>query len=137
MAKLPPINRIVKEDFQDEPWAEKLLWPINRFMESVSSALNKNLTLQDNLQGQVKQLNFTTQAVVADTFPLFFTPTTPNRATDLWITSLRRVDNLVITDAATADWGIASDGQISINYISGLVASTSYIVRFSLLSEET
>ena len=135
MAKLPPISRIVKEDFPDEPWAEKLLWPVNRFFESVVSALNRNLTFTENLAGEIKQISFTTQATVADTWPIKFLPSTPSRPTDVWVTSLRRTDGATTTSATSIDWELASDGQVQINNIAGLTGGEGYIIRLAVLSE--
>lgn len=132
MALLPPINRIVKEDFKDEPWAEKLLWPINRFFESVVQALNRNITISENMRGFVKQLTIT-----GGSYPIQFTPDMPGNVTptDVWVTSMRRVDGTTTTSAVSIDWEIASNSQIQINNITGLTSGEKYIARFIVLAE--
>ena len=134
MAQLPPINRIVKEDFAEEPWAEKLLWPINRFFESVVQALNRNITISENMRGFVKQITIT-----GGEYPFQFTPDLPGNAipTDILLSSLRRTDGTVTTNAVSIDWEIASNSQIQINNITGLTADERYIARFIVLSEPT
>ena len=134
MASIPPISRIIKEDFQQYPWAEKLLWPINRFFESVVSALNKNLTFTENMNAQVKALSFTTKTPVFDTFPLNFASTSISKPTDLWLTRLEHNLGQITTAPVTVDW-IFENGLIKIRNITGLAPATSYIVRFILVSE--
>lgn len=129
MASIPPINRIVKEDFPGEPWAEKLLWPINRFMESVVSGFNNNLTFSENMLGQTKQLQFE-----ANNFPLKFAPRVV-RPTDMWISSLRRVDGTTTTNAVSMDWEVGDDGSVVVNNITGLAAGEEYIIRFVLVQD--
>lgn len=63
MAKLPKITRIRREDLPDAPgWIEKLLYPLNLFMEGVYQALNQNLTYAENLASKVVAFEFTTPA---------------------------------------------------------------------------
>ena len=47
-------RRIILEDFPEEQrkWLPKLLSPLNQFLESTYAALNKNLTLEDNIRGK-------------------------------------------------------------------------------------
>ena len=139
MSKLPAIKRIVKEDFSEYPWAEKLLWPINRFMDTIYGALNRDVTFSENIRAQLKTLNFATAASVADTFPLKFQPdpeisnTVP--PSDIILTKIGRNDGVSLASGATLEWTLASDGQISINNITGLVASVAYSLRLIVLYE--
>lgn len=63
MAKLPTIKRLLKEDFSGQPWIDKLLQPLNQFMESVVSALNKNLTM-DNMKATITSMEYTNTATI-------------------------------------------------------------------------
>jgi hypothetical protein len=51
MAKLNVTKRIVTEDFQkdDQALVSKLAFTLNSFFEQTANALNKNLTIEDNL----------------------------------------------------------------------------------------
>lgn len=139
MSKLPPIKLINKEDFRDYPWAEKLLWPLNRFMESVYGALNRDVTFGANIRSQLKTVSFETSATIADTFPLKIQPDAEISKTvvpsDIILTKINRTDGTLLADGVTLDWGLGSDGQININFITGLVASTQYIMRTIILYE--
>ena len=54
MAKIQAVKRLVKEDFPDQTsWIEKLLQPLNSFMESTSAAINGSLTITDNLDAKI------------------------------------------------------------------------------------
>jgi hypothetical protein len=57
MAQLPQIKRLLVEDFPDQQeWIGKLLIVLNDFMQATSNALDKNLTITDNFNQQVKTL---------------------------------------------------------------------------------
>lgn len=54
MAKLPPLKEIQLSDLPDAPsWVGRLLLTINSFMRNVWQALDKRLTLQDNLDAKI------------------------------------------------------------------------------------
>jgi hypothetical protein len=72
MAKLPPVKRLSVEDFNkdDQPLMEKLLEPLNMYLESVYYALNKNITFTDNIASQVQTVTVTapvTDLTIANT----------------------------------------------------------------------
>jgi hypothetical protein len=48
-------KKIILEDFEPEQrkWLPKLISPLNQFMESVYSALQKGLTISENLRAEV------------------------------------------------------------------------------------
>lgn len=132
MAFLPPINQIKKEDFPGESWAEKLLWPINRFMTTMYQALNRDLTFRENIRGVVKELTFTnTSANLPIQFQWDLTGVKP---TDLWITSVTPQEGSATPTAAVwVEWSY--DGTIiSISQITGLVADKRYLLRFIVVS---
>lgn len=61
MAKISTIKRLLKEDFPQQSWIDKLLQPLNQFMETFVTALNKNLTM-DNIKGSLPTITYTTTA---------------------------------------------------------------------------
>lgn len=53
MTALPPIKRISREDLKDAPeWTNRLLYPLNLFLDSIYGALNKGLTFSENIVSQ-------------------------------------------------------------------------------------
>ena len=54
MAAVPSIRRLLLEDFPDQAeWIEKLLQPVNQYMEQSAAAL-RALTINDNMLGAIK-----------------------------------------------------------------------------------
>lgn len=55
MAQIPPINRISKEDLGDaSSWVDRILAPLNLFLNSVYNAFNKNITFSENIDSQIE-----------------------------------------------------------------------------------
>ena len=131
MAKIPPITRIAKEDFSEYDWAEKLLWPINLVFQTVLQALNKDLTLNENLSAQTKDL------IITDTqLPLaFIADDVPRRVTDVWITKISRVDGTSLAATVGLQWELDNNNAVQIQAMPGLVSGEQYRVRFAVLGE--
>lgn len=61
MSKIPLIKRLMREDYPDQKsWIERLIAPLNTFMETVSAAMDRNLTFSDNLDCQIVTVTVTT-----------------------------------------------------------------------------
>lgn len=57
---IPANSSLRTEDFPSEQsWISKLLFPLNSFLISVTTALNGNITFGDNIPCQTIQLQFT------------------------------------------------------------------------------
>ena len=66
MAQLPQLKRLLIEDFPDQQeWISKLILPLNEFMQNVINALNRDLTLSDNLRANLKTLRITGSSTVS------------------------------------------------------------------------
>lgn len=130
MAKLPQFKRIVREDFKDQPWIEKLLQPLNRFMESVVSALNKQLTFKENMAAQVHEFDFTEDNI---TYPLKVAWGLKTLPTDMIVTRVVVADG---SNPSAAVWPLWSyDGtSINVSKFYGLDASTRYKIRTIIFS---
>ena len=77
MSKIPPVKRLTLEDFKDQvDWIGRLIQPINDFMSSISSALSKQITWNDNISGEVINLDVTINGTAAD-YPIYFKIVTP------------------------------------------------------------
>ena len=135
MAKLPSITRVRREDIPDAPdWIEKLLTPLNQFMESVYGALNKNLALEANVTAQIKELTFSTDTSGAIQGDLSFQRTLKTKAKGLLVLQLLEdADNHTPHEGAVhVDW-LDISGVIEIYAISELSPSTDYRIRVLLL----
>lgn len=118
MAQIPPISRLAQEDFKDQSWISKLLQPLNQFMLSVITALNKGLTFGENFNALVKVATFVTPASGA--FESFSFTTSIPKPVGLWV--VKAVDDTtgqVLTAPVFAYWTFAN-GSVKIENISGL-----------------
>jgi hypothetical protein len=129
--RLPSNKKLLREDFnQAPPWIDGLLVTLNSFMESVYTALNKNVTFGDNIASFVKELSY-------------ITPTTyPNGVSNVsFLNQLKvkaiGVSVLQVYETQTylappgpvyAPW-IESEGSITVSAITGLEASKTYLIR--------
>ena len=132
MASLPTIKRVQRSDLgADIPvWVDSLLSPINQFIEEVYSAFNRNLTIPENVKGQIKNLTFRT--------PSNYTSSKGFDETTYLNTLGRKTQILIIGyieeignpkkkhDPTTVSWYDNNDGTISIQYITGLENSKQY-----------
>jgi len=133
MASLPTIKRVQRSDLgADIPvWVDSLLSPINQFIEEVYSAFNRNLTIPENVKGQIKTITFRT--------PSNYTSSSKGFDEITYLNTLGRKTQVLIIgyieeigtpkkkhDAITLSWYDNNDGTISIQYITGLDNSKQY-----------
>lgn len=135
MAKLPTQKYISREDLKEAPaWIERLLYPINSFMQSVAQALQKNLTFEENIACAVKEYRFQTPATYPTDMPFIRFSTDMKRKPRGLI--LLKVGLYAAeaepTGEATVSWA-ESEGVVTITAISGLAASKDYIARFLVI----
>ena len=133
MAKLPPIKRLTKEDMKEAPsWIDRLLSPLNQFLDSVYRALNGQITFGDNITAQ----RFTTEltagaAATNNTFK--FTPTLNKRPEFLiWKVYEKDVNYTAIGSAVWIDWHYDGD-FVQISAITGLTDTKSYIINLLII----
>jgi hypothetical protein len=135
MAKLPPIKRLIVEEFDKEyrSLLQKLLYPVNQFFESVSNSLNNSLTFSENFAAQELDIEITA-------------PISPSNSTN-FKSALRgpckgiictRVEDLTIpTDVLSSAPFVQfnnDSNQITIINVTGLTATHKYrlhLVAFS------
>lgn len=130
MAKLPQQNKILPENFPEQKFMPQLLSPINSFISQVILALNKNLTFTENMAGQIL-------AVTIDgTFPLNLQWTLPQKPVAIWIGNCRETSGThsTVTTALYVDWEMNPKGQLQINNIAGLSASSANRFHVTLLA---
>lgn len=136
MAKLPVIKRISREDVKEAPtWIEYLLYPLNQFMQGVYSALNGNLTFGDNINAEIRDLDFRTRSDYSlNNFdPVLFVHKLKTKPQGLILVQIVEKDtNSTIYGAVTPQW-VDSNGTIKINYISGLQDSKNYRIKVLLI----
>lgn len=139
MAALPEFKRILREDLVgvEGEWIDNLINPLNSFNEQVYSSLNRNLTIGDNVLGDVLTQSFKTPTnYIKDKkftpFNLDWKYRKEPRAVILGSISEVNQDN-IITNPISIDWKITGPGVVTIRFIVGLKNNTKYNASFVLL----
>lgn len=141
MAKLPSINTLRVEDLPDAPdWVTPMLTQLNSFMGSVYRALDKDITVNDNIAASLKQISFKTRSdystsvTKTDGFNVqkIYNPLR-TKPVGVIMTSIVNLTNYaVITDPVSIHWDYL-DGYINIKYVAGLADSTKYEINLLIL----
>lgn len=122
MARLPSFRRIVADTLAKEypDLVEAMIAPLNNFMESLTRALNKQITFSDNMDAQV--ITFTADG----TFPIKVRWDRPSKPVALWIGQISRVDGAAVglTTAVSLEWSYPQVGQIEIIDTVGLTSTS-------------
>lgn len=118
MSALPPIQRLITEDFQPEQrkWLPKLFQPINQFFESVYGALNKGLTIADNISGEIKTIE------VNGTYPLKLSWGQKSKPVAVIVGNAYRSDGTSVTlsSAVYCQWQFNQSSQLQIDGVVGI-----------------
>jgi hypothetical protein len=134
MAKLPPFKRLIMEDFPSkyQDLLDKLLYGINQFFESVSNSLNKNISFEDNIACQVKELVLT--APITQAKPASFVNTLGRPCRGVLLINAENLSdaNSPLTAAPFIQFTGAAD-QIVITNISGLTSGKQYRIKIICL----
>lgn len=133
MAFLPTVKSIRREDIGPEApdWVDNMLGPLTTFMEAIYSALNKQLTFQENIACTIRDFQFSTSSTYSsgDFTAITFPSGLKNKPIGCMILQiLNASDASVIKQAVSLSWEDLS-GTIRINYVSGLDDSTKYTMR--------
>lgn len=130
MSRLPPVQRLVTEDFADQKkWIGKLLSPINQFMESVYQSLNQGLTLQENMAAAVLETQLEGQ------FPAKIAWTLKSKPVAVLVGQVELVSGATVslTDAIGIRWSYNGQGVLQIDQIVGITPSTTAKYRLTLV----
>lgn len=136
MARPPEANGIRKDDIPEAPgWLEKLLRPLNLYMQQVGQALNSNLTVRENLAAR-----WVTVAAVGDTLPKPFEVGLGGRpAHGVLLVSCTGSTTAPPTFEWEASTVRIAGGQyapaVTITRLSGLTPGASVSLRFLVLAE--
>jgi hypothetical protein len=134
MASLPTLTRIQKEDLgKDAPeWINGILSVMNQFMEEIYQSYNRNLTIPENVAGQIKTIDIaTTNNYTSGNFAeIRFSSELKRRMTILLIGQVVQSDDPTVKyDYCFPSWE-DNNGTIVVRYISGLADSKKYKITF-------
>lgn len=132
MAKAPNIKRLLVEDFPEQSdWIENLILPINQLSVTIATALNRGLTLRDNIQ--IGYIELSIDLSQPSLLPL----QVKHGLTSVW--GLQMVyafcvsgDQSLIRDTSVV-WEDLGDGRLLINALPGLTLGQRYNLRFLAL----
>lgn len=126
MAKLPTIKKLIFEEIdQTVKWLPKLLAPTNSFFESVYSALNKGLTVTDNMDGEIREVT------LDGTYPYKLKWSRKSAPKAAWIA----YSDTTPSAGVFLHWEYTADGMFSIISVEGLTptAAAKVTVRIIIL----
>lgn len=109
------------EDYPNQQWIQPLLTTLNAFMEQVVAALNKGLTVTDNLSGAV----FTVE--LDGNFPLKLAWSLPQKPVSVLVGNCYRSDgaSFTLSSAVQVQWQYNQAGQLEIDGVVGVTPSSS------------
>ena len=130
MAKLPRFTRFLTEDFPEEQreGLGKVLVNLNTFMQSVTSALTRNITVNQNIAGQIKTLSVTGGSTLKFKYDVSIRPQT------LIVGKVVKVGSAATTGPVTIDtWSDDGVGNISATF-TGLTSAHKFNITIILFS---
>lgn len=131
MALLPKISRFQSEDFgkDQRKWIGKLLQPLNSFMTNVVAALDRNISVNQNMQGQIKAISVTG----GSTTKFKYEPS--QRPAIVLVGKVLNPSGALVANPVTCvDWSDDGAGNITVESIPNLTSGTKYTVTFLILS---
>lgn len=121
MSNLPPINRLVTEDFPgQQKWIPRLIQPLNQFMTNVVFALNKSLTFTNNFNAQVRDIDVSGNLP----FETVSFVSTIGKPAGIWVVNIQDKDSnsrSVVRSPITLDWEYRGN-SVYIRNVSGLAS---------------
>lgn len=131
--RLPALKKILLEDLKGAPsWAGPMVSVINNFMEAVYQALNKNISDDQNVACQIKEIVYTTPSTYPTVDDVTFLSGLKIKATQLFVSAAYDIDtNVPAIGPVYAPWQ-DNNGTIVIKSITGLAASKTYLIRLRI-----
>lgn len=131
MAQIPPLRRILTEDFSEQSeWIGKLIQPLNEHMEKVVRALDKGLTISENTSGRIIDIT------LDGAFPLKLAWGLRSRPRTVIVGAVRKADGtaFTLTDAVQVQWQYNQSGELQIDAVTGVTpsATNKYILTLEV-----
>jgi hypothetical protein len=140
MAKLPSFKRLNKGDFNPEyaDLIEKLILSLNSIIDSILNALNRKLSLKNNILCSVRDINV---VVNSSGIPLAPINITYDFVGSVSVVSVGKITNLTNPSGYPSSgvgvyWEQVSNNGISIKHISGILPNNSHVLRIVIYGEE-
>jgi hypothetical protein len=122
--KIPVTTQLDRSDFPDAPdWISKLLYPLQKFMTAVYSALTNNLSFQDNVSCVIRSFSLTAGAT--DDLNTLSVPWTLGRQPLNVTTTCTNGDGTYTPVYPQLSWNLINN-EVRINGIKGLTPGKIY-----------
>lgn len=130
MAQVPSKRRLVVEDFKSQiSWIEKLIQPINEYMDSTTAALNKALTIRDNFAGDIQTIE------LDGTWPVKVACRLPSRPVAVIVGNTVKSSgaSLTLSNAVQVQWSFNQSGQLQIDGVVGITPTSAVKYKVTLV----
>lgn len=132
MAKIKNLPRLIAEDFEEEnqDLIGKVAFVMNPAFEQLVQAFNKNITVEDNLNMQVKDVEITVNSKGEPTTTTSFKSSLKGTTKGLVVIKVDSLEKTTVYPTSTPFITFTeSDGQVTINHVTGLVPNSKYQIR--------
>jgi uncharacterized membrane protein len=135
MARLQSFKRLIAEDFpeKDRPLIQKIAYVVNIFGEDVLNALNKQLTIEDNLNIVKKDITVVVDGSGEPTIPISIKTNLDHACQGITVIKVSNVTDPTSFPSGTPFVSFSENsGTISISNITNLTAADQYQLRLIL-----
>lgn len=135
MSKIQGFKRLITEDFEekDRSLVGKIGFVLNTFAEEVSVALNKNLSISDNLNLAQKDITVTVNGLGVPTTPTNVASGLSNLCRGMQVVrAINQTNPQVSPTSCPFITFVDNAGQINISKITGLQSDNKYLLTVIL-----
>jgi hypothetical protein len=137
MSEIPQIRRLLVEDFMEQKdWISKLFIPLNNFMDGTFTALNRGVTLRQNMAADLKIVTVNRVPTSADYIGIPWT--IPQKPISLHIGRIVRTDNtaVVLANAVQVQWEYDSSKGLRLTNLIGITptATATYDLTLAIFT---
>lgn len=137
MAKIQNFKRIVAEEFQekDRPSAQKIGYSVNVFCEDVQNTLNKNITIDDNININKKDFTVVVDAGGVVTSQNSLRTDLDHNCQGIMVIKADNLTNAANTPSGTPFVSFSENASkvLTINKITNLTANEKYKLKLLLI----
>jgi hypothetical protein len=134
MSELPQIRRLLVEDFlEQKEWISKLFIPLNTFMDGTFTALNRGITLRQNMAADIKVVTLNRVPTATDYASVAWT--IPQKPISLHVGRIVRTDNTAITLAAAiqVQWDYDINKGLRLTNLIGVTPTSTATIDLTLV----
>jgi len=128
MAKFGNLRKLTTEDFNGQEWAQKLIVPFNMLIDAIQAALNRALTLGENMSAKLVEVE------IDGTYPVKLAWDLPAKPVSVLVGDVYRSDgtDMTLTEAVFVQWSYNQNGQLQIDNAVGFPDPASPSVKYKL-----